>query len=194
MLGDHGLVTKGVKHYDMGIRCPLIVAGGPIVPQATSRLTCTLDFYPTFCDWGGVGQEALPPLEGKSFASDCAGRKTGDAWRQVSVAVGQAESVVTDDGWRLTRYLGDDLGQMFNLAQDPDEQHNLYDDPAYANKRQELLERLVRAMAAPRLVPQYRNLPLVDGRKRTPVKARFDDGIKLYAAPSSPLLVENRGD
>ena len=32
----------------------------------------------------------------------------------------------------------------------------------------------------PRLVPQYRNLPLVDGKKRTPVGAQFDDGVPLY--------------
>ena len=28
MLGDHQLITKGVKPYDTGIRVPLIVAGG----------------------------------------------------------------------------------------------------------------------------------------------------------------------
>jgi arylsulfatase A-like enzyme len=192
MLGDHGLFSKGVKHYDLGIRCPLIVAGGPVratvAGPATDRLTCTLDFYPTFCEWAGVPQPDRPPLEGKSFARLCAGEPGAEAWREVSVAIGTAESVVTDDGWRLTRYLADDKGQMFNLAADPDEQQNLYDDPAYAAKRQELLERLVRAMAAPRLVPQYRNLPLVDGRKRTPVRGQFDEGVRLYVGQPAPYL------
>ena len=84
MLGDHGLFTKGVKHYDMGIRCPLIVAGGPVTQPVQAgqrsrpvhdRLTCTLDFYPTFCDWAGVHEEARPPLEGKSFAGLLRGSK-----------------------------------------------------------------------------------------------------------------------
>jgi arylsulfatase A-like enzyme len=211
MLGDHGLYTKGVKHYDKGIRCPLIVAGGPVSASingpATDRLTCTLDFYPTFCDWAGVAPEDRPPLEGKSFAGLChaaeegsgaaetgKGTPGGEAWREVSVAIGTVESVVTDDGWRLTRYLADDRGQMFNLVEDPGEQHNLYDDPAYAAKRQQLLERLVRAMAAPRLVPQYRNLPLVDGRKRIPVGSQFASGSPLYPSTPSPYLVEDGAD
>jgi len=188
MLGDHGLVTKGVKHYDKGIRCPLIVAGGPVAAQTSTRLTCTLDFYPTFCDWADVPRRDRPPLEGKSFAGLCAGDGNDDGWQEVSVAIGTVESVITDDGWRLTRYLGDEKGQMFNLAEDPDEQRNLYDDPAFAAKRQELLERLVRAMAAPRLVPQYRNLPLVEGRKRTPVRGQFDDGVRAYARQRAPYL------
>ena len=107
------------------------------------------------------------------------------------MAIGTVESIVTDDGWRLTRYLADDRGQMFNLVEDPDEQCNLYDDPAYAGKRRELLERLVRAMAAPRLVPQYRNLPLVDGRKRIPVRSQFSAGSPLYASDPSPYLGES---
>ena len=63
-------------------------------------------------------------------------------------------------------------------------------DLSHAGKRQELLERLVRAMAAPRRVPQYRNMPLVDGRKRTPIRQQFDGGVPLYARHPAPYLGE----
>ncbi|MHB1357234.1 MAG: sulfatase family protein [Anaerolineae bacterium] len=188
MLGDHGLITKGVKPYDTSIRCPLIVSGGGVVPGVVDRLTCTLDFYPTFCDWAGVGADSRPPLEGKSFAGDCAGQAEVVPWSEVEVACGQMESVITADGWRLTRFLDEGAGQMFDLRNDPGEQRNLYADPTCSAKRQELLERLVAAMSRPRLVPQYRNMPLVDGKK-APINAdRLGEGLPVYKSPESPFL------
>ncbi|MCL5270341.1 MAG: sulfatase-like hydrolase/transferase, partial [bacterium] len=54
MMGDHGLIAKGAPHYDTGIRCPLVVAGGPVRQAApVDRLSCSLDLYPTFCEWAG---------------------------------------------------------------------------------------------------------------------------------------------
>ncbi len=188
LLGDHGQITKGVKPYDKGIRCPLIVAGGGVQSAVISRLTCTLDFYPTFCDWAGIPPDGRPPLEGKSFAGVCAGKDGGECWSEVSVAIGSTESVITDDGWRLTRFLDDNKGQMVNLKADPDEQHNLYADPAYADKRIELFERLINVMAHPRRVPHYRNMPLIDGVKVSIHADKMADGVRSYDPPPSPLL------
>ena len=186
-LGDHGQITKGTKHYDTGIRCPLIVAGGGVVNQVTSRLTCTLDFYPTFCDWAGIPAEGRPPLEGKSITGVCAG-EDDTGWAEVSVAIGSVDSVVTSEGWRLTRFLDDDKGQMFNLRTDPGEQNNLYDDPAYAHIRQELLERLIYVTALPRRVSHYRNMPLIDDVK-VPIRSdKLGDGVRSYDPPTPPLL------
>jgi len=165
MMGDHELLTKGVKHYDKGIRCPLIVCGGGVNAGITDRLTCSLDFFPTFCDLANIDSHALPPLEGKSFADVLAGKDENDPWSEVHVAFGPVSSVVTDDGWRLTIFDGDNPGEMFNLNSDPDEQCNLYYDTKFAQKRLELLERLVRASNRTTTIQQYRNLPLKDNRK-----------------------------
>jgi arylsulfatase A-like enzyme len=187
MLGDHGQITKGSKHYDTGIRCPLIVAGGSVHSCVTARLTNTLDFYPTFCDWAAIPVEGRPPLEGKSFAALCEGEDV-EGWNEISVAIGTVESVITDDGWRLTRFLAEGKGQMFNLDTDPAEQHNLYDDPDLAGKRQELLERLIHVMSLPRRLPHYRNMPLIDGIK-VPIKSdKLGAGIRYYSPPIPPLL------
>ena len=170
MIGDHGLITKGVKPYDMGIRCPLIVAGGGVQPGVSNRLTSSLDFLPTLCDWAGV--EVRPPLEGRSFAGTCSGDALGDdGWREVTVQAppsrheGTVRSIVTDDGWRFSIFDEDGQGQMLNLNEDPDEQRNLYDDPAWTNKRLELHERLTRAYMQPAVEHQYRNLPQRDGQR-----------------------------
>ncbi|MCL5269488.1 MAG: hypothetical protein M1457_02790, partial [bacterium] len=150
-------------HYDTGIRCPLVVAGGPVRQAApVDRLSCSLDLYPTFCEWAGV--ERTPPCEGKSFAALCAGGRS-PGWPEVAVSIGSVDSVVTADGWRLTRFSKGNEGQIFNLRDDPGEQHNLYHNPEYAEKKTQLLERLVKVRMLPREVLQYRNLPDKDGRK-----------------------------
>lgn len=188
MLGDHGLITKGVKPYDTSIRCPLIVAGAGVVPAVSERLVCSLDLFPTICDWAGVPDSARPPLEGKSFAGACSGQTDGERWDSVSSAYGPMESLLTDDGWRLTRFLDEGHGQLFDLRADPAEQRDLYDDPAYAGKRLELLERLVEAMARPRRLAHYRNYPLLDGKKVPVVSDRMGEGLPDYRGAENPYL------
>lgn len=158
MMGDHGCLAKGTPHYDGCVRCPLIVWGGGVVPGSSDRLTCALDFFPTFCDAAGIDTAKLPPLEGKSFAGACRGQGPEDRWEEIAIWSNGSQSVVTDDGWRLTRYLESREGQMFNLREDPDEQQNLYNRPEWAGRRQELLERLVAASVRPYSIPRYRNV------------------------------------
>ncbi len=191
MLGDHGLIAKGIPHYDTGIRCPLLVCGGGVVRRVSDRLCCSLDLYPTFCDLAGVPEEARPPIEGRSLTNtllsyDATDDRTG--WQEVAVSFSEADSVITADGWRLTRYSQSGYGQLFHLASDPLEQRNLYTDPTFAGKRIELLERLVKVRMLPRSVPQYRNMPLDDGAKHY-VPDAGKQSIPAYTLPISPWLV-----
>lgn len=169
MMGDHELIAKGVNPYDAGVRCPLIVAGGDVQSQIADRLICTLDFFPTFCDWAGIDAAARPPLEGRSFAHVCEGRDEPGPWPSVQVAFGPAESVISHDGWRLTLFADDGSpNQLINLRDEPTEQKNRYDDPACAEVRRSLYEELVSHHVRIRTTPQHRNLPIVDGQKVTP--------------------------
>jgi len=180
MLGDHGLITKGVKHYDAGIRCPLIVAGGAIPAGVSSRLTCTLDFFPSFCDWAKVPPEYRPPLEGRSFAEP--------GWDSVAVCFDTVQSVITEDGWRLTRFGQEGKWQMFDLANDPQEQRNLWPDPAFQARRQELLEALTAVLARPGLVPHYRVMPVLDGGKVVVQSDQFQPPMHQFEIGLSPAL------
>ena len=183
MLGDHGLIAKALPHYDLGIRCPLIVAGGPVAAAESDRLSCSLDIFPTFCEWARVPESGLPPLEGKSFAADCGEWQGGASWNEVAVSISNIDTVISADGWRLTQY-GPGQGQLFHLAEDPGEQRNLHGDPAFLAKKAELLERLVQLRARPRLIPQYRNLGVQDGRKFN-TAARMEP-YPMYNPPPSP--------
>ncbi len=185
MMLDHGLITKGRKHYDSGIRCPLIVAGGGIRPGATERLTCALDFMPTFLEWAGAPVELTPPLEGRSFAGVCGGEEERDPWPDVTVEVSMVRSIITDDGWRLTVFDEPGHGQMHNLRDDPGEQQNLFHDTAFAGKRAELHHRFSRAYMRPVKTYQFRNLPVQDGRPHAEVLGvrAFDRPLDLDPVP-----------
>jgi arylsulfatase len=190
MMGDHGFVSKGRMHYDKGIRCPLIIAGGPIVQASTDRLTCSLDFVPTFCDWAGVSKEHLPPLEGKSFASLCKGEQENSSWDEVSVSLRGVETIISGDGYRLTLYIESGEGQMFDLKKDPDEQINLYNHKEIQFKKIALLEKLIALRARPKSLAQYRNLPVKDGKKFLPENNM--ESMPKYDTDGSPWL-ENTG-
>ena len=181
MMGDHGLIAKGPLHYDAGIRCPLIVAGGSIKGSVSDRLTCSLDFFPTFCEWAGIPASDWPPLEGKSIF--------GEPWKEIGVGIGECDTIITDDYFRLTRFSDSDEGQMFDLKNDPAEQHNLYNRPEHHAKKLELLERLIKARTRPRTIPQYRNLPVKDGRKYLP-DTYCRSSLPVYHVTGSPWLAE----
>jgi hypothetical protein len=98
-------------------------------------------------------------LEGKSFAPACRGEAEHETWEEIGIMSADMHSVITSDGWRLTRWLEEDAGQLFHLAEDPYEQQNLYESPEHAAKKTELLERLIKVNLRPYQIPQFRNLP-----------------------------------
>ena len=170
LMGDHGLITKGEKHYDKSIRCPLIVAGPGVESGVSERLVSSLDIFPSFC--GLAGLNPTIPLEGKSSAPDCRGEPNDALWDAVTVQFNENEtrgdyvaSVVTDDGWRLTIFNEPGKGEMFNLFDDPDEQNNLFYTPECIEKKCELYHRYARAYMRSDGIQQYRNLPEVNGQK-----------------------------
>ena len=180
MLGDHGHITKGAKHYDAGIRCPMIVGGGPVSRGTSDDLVCTLDLAPTFCDWAGTAEQDIPPLEGRSFAPQCRGKEP-DEWRNaVFIGGGNLSSVITDDGWRLTHYPRQKQGQMFNLNEDPDELYSLYADPAHAQRKTALLETLVDVSCSGLTRAHYRNLPVYEETKFMPQGGDAQSGFHIY--------------
>jgi len=45
--------------------------------------------------------------------------------------------------WKLVFYPGEPYGELYHLEADPDELYNLYDDPAHAGARGEMVERMM---------------------------------------------------
>jgi len=49
-------------------------------------------------------------------------------------------TMVRSQDWKLVHFLGEPFGQLFNLAEDPKENVNLWDEPACQDRKAELLD------------------------------------------------------
>jgi arylsulfatase A-like enzyme len=165
MMGDHGFMTKGVKHYDSAVRCPLIISGSGI-PQGEKidHLCSSLDLFPTMTDLGGCPD--IPPVEGHSLMP----LLQGTALPAYDILVqspynseGHVDTLFTAEGWRLSLY-DDAQMQLFNLQDDPREQHDLSDDEAYGSLLRDLLVRLVLVKSQAGTIQNYGVLPRENGR------------------------------
>ena len=127
-VGSHGLLGKQ-NLYEHSMRCPLIVRG-PGIPQGTTdAFTYLYDLFPTLLAQAAV--EAPPGIDGRDLAPLWSG---GDpAWRQsVFLPYRDVMRAVRDDRHKLIVYPKVNHRQLFDLAEDPDELHNLVDDPDHA--------------------------------------------------------------
>ncbi|MBT3291145.1 MAG: DUF4976 domain-containing protein, partial [Victivallales bacterium] len=56
--------------------------------------------------------------------------------------------MVRDERWKCVEYLGDNIGQLFDLENDPDELTNLWDDPAQATRKADFARQLLDTLIA----------------------------------------------
>ena len=136
-VGQHGLLGKQ-SLYDHSIRVPLILAGPGIQAGKTSDTLCYLhDIFPTLCDLMHIptpqsveGASLTPILEGK----------TGRIRDNIFSAYSKLHRAVRNDRWKLIKYnvKGRQTTQLFDMINDPWEINNLADDPAHADKINEL--------------------------------------------------------
>lgn len=162
MLGDHGLLLKGCRFYEGLVRVPLIfswpgtIAQG-VVSEALVELT---DVAPTLLELAAEpirkrmqGRSLVPLLRNTAAAGahrdfvrceyyralnpDAPGRR----WQ------GSYATMLRTARYKLVVYHGHTHGELFDLAADPHEFHNLWDDPAHATTRFELLKQSFDALA-----------------------------------------------
>ena len=162
-LGQHGLVAKGPFHYEDVIRVPFLAAcGDRFAPGTTSEAIQSLvDLAPTFLSAARGGGEVPRSMQGV----DQLAAWSGDAPPARDFAIVEnhhsedaavhLRTIVTDRH-KLTVYRGRDWGELFDLQEDPNELHNLFDDPAHAALRSDMLFRLVQADLAAEPAEQLR--------------------------------------
>ncbi|MEM6333230.1 MAG: sulfatase-like hydrolase/transferase [Planctomycetota bacterium] len=131
-LGDHGMFGKGL-HYDSVLRTPLLLRG-PGVPRGrvADGIASLVDLAPTLYDLLGVDEpEALQGFSLKPGLDD------SDAWPRDAALTENDDDIaglrmrtLTTRYWKLTRYAGDDFGELYDRRADPGERRNRYADPA----------------------------------------------------------------
>ena len=150
MLGDHGLWGKGCRFYEGLVRVPLVVSWPGrvregVVSDALVELT---DLAPTLMDAAGLevpaalpGRSLLPLLTGQAPAHSHRECVRCDYHGALDLGRGPHRShgtMIRTEGWKLVRYHGTGLGELFNLEQDPMEFDNRWDDPACADVRRHM--------------------------------------------------------
>ena len=165
-LGDHGFWQKQERHYDGGIRVPLIIAGPGLQANAVCREIAQLeDICPTILEMTGVplphvrfrnfrtgSFDSAPAISGRSLVELCRGQVPDD-WREEAYVesfpcfgpgtLGSWSRTVRTSRYRYTFYPDGHGEQLFDFEADPHEQKNLVNDPVHAALHRELKDRLM---------------------------------------------------
>ncbi|KKN28888.1 hypothetical protein LCGC14_0849760 [marine sediment metagenome] len=145
-LGDHGHSHKWTM-YDAVTRVPAIVWAPKLIRggRKIDDLGQQMDLGASILDLAGVripaSMEAIslvPVLQGEKMA---VGRSFVFAEHGRDTVLQDTENMimVRSREWKLVCFLGEQYGQLFHLAEDPEEVHDLWVDPDMYEKKQELL-------------------------------------------------------
>ena len=152
--GDFGLAFKGPYHVDGLMRLPLIwrpSRSAGVAPSVVTSPVGLIDLAPTFCAIAGVPVPSW--MEGKPLPvsnEDAQARKFERVlteWDSELFGIAMHLRTITRDDWVLTTYLPGTTadgteGELYNLAEDPNQFVNLWDDPSCAAMRSDLLDDL----------------------------------------------------
>ncbi|MDQ8183527.1 sulfatase-like hydrolase/transferase [Pelagicoccus sp. SDUM812005] len=140
-LGDHQMIykwlmTEQVTNIPLVFRLP----NGARAGEVDSKLFSQIDVGPTFLEAAGL--ESQPRLDGSSAYQRLT---TGDA-------SSASDRVYCEDNYltmmrteqdKLVHYAGQDYGEYYDLAEDPDESRNLFDSPDHQGRIKELQAELL---------------------------------------------------
>ena len=135
-VGSHGLLGKQ-NLYEHSMGCPLVFAGPGVPEGSTQALTYLLDIYPTICEM--TGMPVNETVEGYSLAPIWRGEQAR-VRDTLFTAYENKMRAVRDERWKLIRYPLIDHYQLFDLAEDPNELHNLAGVPAQAQRIGRMME------------------------------------------------------
>lgn len=147
-LTDHGHSQKWTM-YEQIVRVPTIIWSPGRFPQGAvmDALCQQMDLGPMILE---LAETEVP---GDLEAISLLPALTSDNWQgRDTVYAEQARdgnfgttdfmTMVRTGDWKLVHFLDESFGQLFDLTNDPQEVKNLWDDPASADKKQELLANL----------------------------------------------------
>ncbi len=166
-LGDHGLLLKGCRFYEGLVRVPLLFSLPGVVKEGvvSDALVEVMDIMPTLMELAGLpipartqGRSLLPILTGNADPAHHREQVRTEYYRALS-AIGHAgptprgrftdsyATMLRDRRHKLVVYHGTGAGELFDLETDPGEFNNLWDSPAHAAIKCDLMNRSFDALA-----------------------------------------------
>ena len=155
MLGDHGLRRKGCRFYEGAVRVPLIISwpGRLKAGLRSDALVELTDLPVTLMELTGL---PVPDyVEGKSLVPILTGQAAPHRHRQFvrseyhDAMPGPNAShgnMLVDERYKLVVYHGHEVGELYDLREDPDEFDNLWDSPEHREVKLSLMKRLFDAL------------------------------------------------
>jgi len=137
--GEHGLFHKNLGMYDSIQRIPLLLSW-PDGPQGRrcDEIVESVDLYPTLCALCNV---PLPDgREGIDLVPVAEGRQPG---KPAAYCEHAGTCAIRTRHHRAVFYGADKEGELYDLADDPGETRNLWNDPSQRQTRLELTARLL---------------------------------------------------
>ena len=150
-LGENGWFDKRFM-YETSFRMPLLMKypGHIQKGEKVEAMTQNLDFAETFLDYAGI--KIPDSMQGKSFRPVLDGQMKDDNFRHALYYhyydFPAFHMVKKHYGVRTKRYalmhFYDDIDnwEMYDIQKDPEEKHNIYNDPAYSAVQKELHSKL----------------------------------------------------
>ncbi len=149
-LGEKGLSGKNTL-WERSTRVPLIFAGPMIKPGVCKEPAELLDMFPTLIDLCQL--PAVDGLEGHSLLPQITDPATKRSWPAIT-SHNQGNHAIRTTRWRFIQYR-DGTRELYDMQKDPNEWHNLVNDPAQQSVIAELIPFLPKVDLAP--VPESRH-------------------------------------
>ncbi|MBC7235930.1 MAG: sulfatase-like hydrolase/transferase [Chloroflexi bacterium] len=155
MLGDHGLLLKGCRFYEGAVHVPLILSwpGHWQSGLCSDALVELVDLVPTFLDVLGQpipekvqGRSLLPILEGRAAPSHHRAFVRCEYHDALARPYRSRANMIFDGRYKLVLYHGHEVGELYDLAADPHEFYNLWDEPDLERMRCRLMKQIFDAV------------------------------------------------
>nr|AGU10870.1 Sulfatase [uncultured organism] len=169
-IGEHGLIDKRTA-YEPSVRVPMVMYEPGTVPagKVNPGQLRNLDYAPTFLDLAGVARPKQ--FEGVSAWPLISGKINAAAWKapdfvyeyywEWSFPMTPGTFAIRRGPLKYIQYYGIyDTDELYDVAKDPDEMHNLVGDPNYLDEKIVLRQAL------------YKQLTDTDGRHVIPYTQR----------------------
>jgi arylsulfatase A-like enzyme len=164
MMGDHGLLRKGCRFYEGLVRVPLVFSWPQRFVQGKigDGLVELADIAPTVLE--ACGLSAPKAMQGRSLMPILTGKASPDFHREqvrceyyrslnpdspnrLGRWTGTYATMLRDERHKLVVYHGHEIGELFDLIDDPGEFDNLWDAPDHDAVRCRLIKQSFDALA-----------------------------------------------
>ncbi len=140
-MGDH---TRPMAAHDMMMQVPLIFRHpGRIEPTRSGIMVSNTDFLPSVLDYLGLQNRIpkSPRLSGRSYADILRGRQI--EWETAMFYEMESCRSVRTENWKyVARHNPEGPGELYDMANDPRERFNLFNQPTHTEIQRRLAAKL----------------------------------------------------